>query len=859
MNSATTLHIDTFLPYMRDVARCESSLRELDQMWRMIESSAKMNCPTEAQSILPTMAATRAGLGSLEKHLVSSLVGEKVANVLQAIGTQAQYVIDIVVRNLYERTADVGFLATDDELCAFVAGEHQDADAIRYRLQQYRAKYTVYDEILLLDARGNVLVQIDPTTPLEGSGDPLLAQALESASYVEVFRPTDLRPGKPQALVYGRAMHHPRGGPAVGVLCLCFDFEREMQGIFRSHRDPDGRSIPLLLDADNRVIASGDEDWIRPGTVVPVNPDAQPRLMIHSGREYLVRTCRAQGYQGYPGPAGWQGQVMVPVELAFSRASGDALGALDKQLASGLLSHAKRFSPPLFDVITATESIRRVVWNGQVISAGQRGALQKLKTILEQIAETGARGNTLFSASVRDLYGTVLDSNLEDTRLATRLLVDLLDRNLYERANDCRWWALTPQLRALLASPEPSAAAMNESSQILHYINQLYTVYTGLFVYDREGRIRASSLDSKGAPPWSTDGDAPHIGAATLQRVLQLGDEQAYHVESFGPCALYGGKPTYVYHAAVRSPDNEQAVVGGIAIVFDATPELEAMLRGGLGDRNDAEAYFIDRQGRILAGTSSHLGTGDLLPIPADCLTLPAGASNARIVEHDGSYAIMGSSASSGYREFKTTDGYRDDVLAVVFTRLGAVREGGNTLDPNQLVLDHVLPPGAPGGQEYATFCCGTALYALPAMHVVEALPAKGLSPHRNPELPARIGMLVPHQSNGLSHFVWVFDLAQLLGQPPRPVNDNSQVVVVRHGYHTLGLLVDDLHGVPEFDASRVMPSPFALPQQALIGQLIKAGSSVLVQVIEMERLLRSTLLAQQPASAPAAEWLEAA
>ena len=155
------LQTDTFLPYMRDVIRCEQALQELNLMWRMIESSAKMNCPEEARAILPTMAATRDGFNRLEHELVTSLVGEKVATVLAEIGTKAQYVIDIVVRNLYERTADVGFLATDNELCAFVAGLNDDERAIRQRLRAYRDKYTVYDEIILLDARGNVLVQID--------------------------------------------------------------------------------------------------------------------------------------------------------------------------------------------------------------------------------------------------------------------------------------------------------------------------------------------------------------------------------------------------------------------------------------------------------------------------------------------------------------------------------------------------------------------------------------------------------------------------------------------------------------------------------------------------------------------------
>src|SRR5690606_11098199 len=199
-----------------------------------------------------------------------SLVTEKVGNALEEIGTQAQYVIDIVVRNLYERTADVGFLATDRELCAFAAGLHPDTDAIRLRLRAYRDIYTVYDEIILLDTRGNVLVQIDETTPLEGSTDPLIWQTLACDTYVETFRATDLRPSRKQALIYSRRMLHPDSGEPVGVLCLCFHFEAEMALIFQAHRDSEARANMLLLDAEDRVIASADELWIPVGAKVPV-------------------------------------------------------------------------------------------------------------------------------------------------------------------------------------------------------------------------------------------------------------------------------------------------------------------------------------------------------------------------------------------------------------------------------------------------------------------------------------------------------------------------------------------------------------------------------------------------------------
>ena len=71
-------------------------------------------------------------------------------------------------------------------------------------------------------------------------------------------------------------MLHPDTGAVVGVLCLCFNFEQEMAGIFQSHRDPAGRSNMMLLDGDNRVIESADPLWIPLGAVVPVNHGAAP-------------------------------------------------------------------------------------------------------------------------------------------------------------------------------------------------------------------------------------------------------------------------------------------------------------------------------------------------------------------------------------------------------------------------------------------------------------------------------------------------------------------------------------------------------------------------------------------------------
>ena len=826
---------DIFLPHMPDVARCEQSLRELNQMWRLIESSAKMNCPSEARLLLPAMVATRTGFAHLEQALVSNLVQEKLRHVLSNLGTQARYAIDILVRNLFERTADVGFLATDADLCRFVAGLDDDEDAARQRLSDYRDKYTVYDEILLLDPNGRVLVQADPSTPVARSADPLLPQTLEAGGYLETFRATDLRPGKSRALVYSHRMLHPDTGEPAGVLCLCFNFEQEMEAIFTAYRDPSHRANMLLLDAQDRVISSADPLWIPPGVQVPTNADGQPRLLMFGGREYLVRTFSSEGYQGYPGPAGWKGQLMIPVDLAFRGGAGATLGDVEPRLMQGLLSHAEAFSPQLHELMSSvtrtTRTIERIVWNGKVTSAANdttqadgshSGGINKLNTVLDQITETGERSDALFSRSIQDLYQTVLTSSISEAGLTSQLLVDMLDRNLYERANDCRWWALSAQLRRGLA--QPSAEQTKAIADVLAYINSLYTVYARLFVYDRSGRIIASTGGQEAVGD-SIDGD-------TLARVCALRSELDHYPQPFAPSPLYGGEPTFIYHAAIRHPEQPATVVGGIGIVFDSRPELRNMLLSGVAGRPNMLAYFVTPSGRVLAGTNG-FAPGEQLDLDAGLLAQAhACGSVARIMTHDGQYVIAACTRAAGYREFRAADGVEEPVLAVLLQSFGPVREGLEQAQPAVRIERR-----SDTGPDFAIFYAGRTLMALRAAQIQEAVPFAKVQKAAGNN-PARLGMLDVPLAGGKKHFVWVFDLALLATGKPGKVSENSQVMLVHLGESTIGLLVDDLHSVHQFDAADMTGSPLGTDDAAMAPRLIKANQgNLLIQEIDIERL----------------------
>ncbi|WP_123067978.1 chemotaxis protein CheW [Massilia aurea] len=836
--------VESFLPYMQDVVKRQTALHELHQTWRLIEASAKMNCPLEARLLLPAVLATRTGLVQLERDLVANMVSEKVRQVTREAATRAQYALDLLVRNLFERTADVGFLAADLDLCRFLArlaaGEAPDREAARRRLVAYRDKYTVYDDIVLLAPDGAVLLRADAGAMLERSSDPLVEATLAAPGYVETFRASDLRPGAPHALLYSQAMRDPDSGAILGVLCLSFSFEHELDAIFTAYGGADRRANMLLLDADDRVVKSLDPLWIAPGVRVPVNLDGAPAPCLFAGREYLVATGISQGYQGYPGPPGWKTQVMVPLELAFRGAHPDAAAQLAPRMLQGLLSHAHTFSPALHalmsSVLGATQAIKRIVWNGKVTSSGAAAGNSggRLDPVLDQITETGERSDEAFSKSIQGLYQTVLASSLQEAGATAQLLVDMLDRSLYERANDCRWWALAGQLRQALADgdhPEQAEAI----GTLLGHINSLYTVYSRLFVYDRSGRIVAAT--------GSQDVVGSRVASDTLGAVCGLRSEMDHYAEPFGASALYDSRPTFVYHAAIRHPEREAAVVGGIGIVFDSAVELRNMLDSGVAGRADMQAFLVSPDGRVLCGTDPDQPAGTQLALDRSLLEAAARHGAARrIVEHAGHYCVAACARAGGYREFRAGASREEPVLSVLLQSFGPVREEAELA---ALAGAERVRSEHEHGRDYALFQVAGALMALDAAVVIEALPFARVK-RTPPTDGARIGMLDVEAELGQHPgqvrrpgFVWVFDLARLVSGRAHAPRADGQVILVRHGATTVGLVVDDVHSVQRFDPAASTAIGLAGDDAALAASLIKAnGGALLIQELSAQRIL---------------------
>lgn len=655
---------------MPQVKHYANKLDALNEWWGSVALIGKINSHRLASVILDDMQSTREKFGELNKNLIANLLFEHVQKIELNSTAKSQVTIDILIRNLFERTADVAFLATDQDIRAFIVAQtsshnEQARSDIQARLTEYVKKYSVYDEILILDVKGNVLANLDPENPVQMSTDSLLAETMAtSEDYIETFRYSDLRSKANHSLIYSckiTATNEPTS-QVLGVLCLCFRFENEMQAIFNSLSD-DTQHPLLLLDAKGSVIASSETNLVPLGTRFTYQ--AEPHLATYQGQEYLVTHCQSHGYQGFYG-LGWWAMTMIPIADAFTQQSHE-----QNNTHSGhdlLTSHL--FSQALKDIYRSSKMVNDdlslVVLNGQVTSL--RNEAVEFMPVLEAIKEIGESTASIFADSIYELQNTVLSSNKDDAAFMANLAINIMDRNLYERANDCRWWALTSDFQHLLSKAQITQQEQQQLNAILQYINHLYTVYTNLYLFDHTGKIVAvSDVGQQALIGQMISSESAGYAA------LKLTTSQQYSVSSFVNTPFYEDRSTYIYNAPVRDPVTQRNV-GGIGIVFDSEPEFLAILNDTLpkddqGNVNEGcFAVFCEPSGKVIAATdSSPCAIGELIVLDDDCFELQAGQQYSGTLLLNEQQYILGGAASSGYREYKTTNDYENDLLAFVF------------------------------------------------------------------------------------------------------------------------------------------------------------------------------------------------
>ncbi len=724
------------LKYMQSVQEYEKELDSLSEKWNLLTMLGKMS------NTGMDMADTRTAFEALTTELLDKLGLEILKKTTSEMKAKAQVAVDIVIRNLFERTADIGFLATDDDVRSFLLQYQRGAtddlsrqslrdqrNALKNRFKEYVAKYSVYSNIILMDTRGNVVAQLDDNNPITISTDPIINESLStSGEYVEVFRKTDLVANANKALLYSFRVSRSSNEESenIGVLTLVFKFEDEMEGIIQNLTTENDWMEIMLLDAKGVVISSSDCNHIPLGVTMERVLDNDYKIVRFAGKEYLASTCSTKGYQGFYG-LGWFGHVMIPVEHAFEKAP-SARNDISSDTLETVLNHSTLFSGELKLIPQKADQIQReldvTVWNGNVQIANSKTSDNSFsKSLLNEISNTGVQTKKVFEDSISNLNHTVLSSYLDNAQFNASLAIDIMDRNLYERANDCRWWALTSAFKDKLSKVQLNSDDHQELEAILVYINNLYTVYTNLFLYDRTGTIVAVSNSSEKRLFGNK------VDEQWVHESLKMTDSQRYSVSHFSKTPLYDNRHTYIYAAGITDPSSEE-VVGGIGVVFDSQPQFEAILLDSLPCDKEGEiiegsfALFTDRNKNIIASTVEAFAVGSRLNIDDRYFSQENGKGTSSIVELNGDFYIMGLHTSVGYREYKQHDFYKNDVIAFIFVLIVNRAELPQTcnIENHNPTCRYPVVQGMEETIDISTFYIGNKFFGVESHNIVSSL-----------------------------------------------------------------------------------------------------------------------------------------
>ena len=847
--SAVTHQLRTLQPYMLHVSENRETLKSLESVWDVLNLLGQLSGTTTE------MGGTKAAFAALSASLLDSLARTTLEKRVQELCAPSQVAIDVLVRNLFERTADIGFLAMDDALRAYAAaGERTKAEraAMVVRLRAYVARYSVYRDVILLSPSGEVLARLDGQPDVAVSRDPLLRQVLESAApYTEAAVRSDLFPGESRNLFYAVRVQDEQGA-VLGALFLCFDFENEVKRIFASLQRRGDWSVITLLDEAGMVIASSDASQVAPGAVVDVAP-GDGHLMRFAGRKYLASRRLPQGFQGYMGP-GWSALVLVPLDAAFEEEDGgdeaEPRGGAGSALLDAVLADGSAFPAELQRIPPQAEAIQRElsrsVWNANIRQGQSRQAALNpafSRVLLAEIVRTGTRMKEVFTRSIGKLQAMAVAAHLDDCRFHAALAVDILDRNLYERSNDCRWWALDPLLCGLLARPDGQQEAM---SARLRAINDLYTVYDSLLLFDAEGVVVAVSRPHAAA--WL----GRRLEAPWRQQALALRDPERYVVSEFAADELYGARPTWIYATALQGGDG--AAVGGIAVVFDSAPQLAAILDAARPPKvAHACALFVDASGGVIAASDARWQPGGRIALPPDLLAEAAAspAGVARLVQLDGQVMAVGARASAGYREYRGTSGAAGQTaLALVCVPLGACPDNAAAQEGlSAPALASARPQAAEGAEcmEIASFHVGNYLLGVAASSVVEAIPFGGCV--QLPNAPPVVCGAAIYQGTTML----IYDLRRALGVAGgRPREDMLTVVLADAGGQRFGVLVERLGEIPVVPVADIAPvNQVFVGITPVLASIVKSADAdgqmlTLLAVEHMAAVLRDASAAEQ-------------
>jgi len=237
------------------------------------------------------------------------------------------------------------------------------------------------------------------------------------------------------------------------------------------------------------------------------------------------------------------------------------------------------------------------------------------------------------------------------TRLCDLALtnIDLIDRNLYERSCDCRWWATDAAMVAALANPSPTTAAF--ASERLGVILKAYTVYFDIVLADLDGNIIAN-----GRPAENNSVSTNHASAPWFTSALATANGDEFGFQSVHCSPLAGGKRVLVYSCKVCSGGDAKAkCIGVLGVVFNWDGLAQKIMHETPIESTKkalTRVCIVDSEGAVLADSRDRLLLDKITF--AGQSTLFGRKKHSETVQIDGKSTLVAHAQSPGFETYRT-------------------------------------------------------------------------------------------------------------------------------------------------------------------------------------------------------------
>jgi len=264
------------------------------------------------------------------------------------------------------------------------------------------------------------------------------------------------------------------------------------------------------------------------------------------------------------------------------------------------------------EINSITRETRTLALNAKIEASRAGDAGRGFGVVADEVKAISARVTDVAKALSSELGLAIGELTELGERMVTQVrgqrlvdlssyMIELIDRNLYERSCDVRWWATDDAV--VQAFQEPAAERTRHASTRLGVILDSYTVYLDIWIADTSGRVIANGRP--GRYPSAAGTNVSHEPWFKMAMATRSGAD--YAAVDIARHPSLGDALTATYATAVRSNGEVSgAVIGAIGVFFDWGPQSRAVVGGlRLSDEDKARCncLLVDANGRVIASS----------------------------------------------------------------------------------------------------------------------------------------------------------------------------------------------------------------------------------------------------------------